>query len=47
MIFAFKVIHYYLQMYIENFQNKSIELDLAHILSVPELAWQVYLKKQK
>ena len=39
MICAFKVIHYYLQIYIEKFQNKCIELDLAHFFSVPELAW--------
>ena len=32
----------------ENFRNKCIEiyeLDPAHILSAPGLAWQVYLKK--
>ena len=34
----------------ENFRNKCIEideLDLAHFLSAPELAWQACLKKQK
>ena len=34
----------------ENFRSKCIqiyELDPAHFLSAPGLAWQAYLKKQK
>ena len=34
----------------ENFRNKCIEiyeLDPAHILSAPGLAWQAYLKKTR
>ena len=45
----FKVIHYCLQIYIyKNFRNKCIkiyELDPAHFLSAPGLAWQACLKK--
>ena len=43
---TFKVIHYYLQMYADvfnNFRNKFIEIyefDPAHLLSAPELAWK-------
>ena len=43
-----KVIHYCLQMYLKNFRNKCIEiyeLDPAHFLSAPGLAWQACLKK--
>ena len=48
MIYMFIVIHYYLQIYLTNFRNKFIkiyELDQAHFLSAPGLAWQVCLKK--
>ena len=44
----FKVIHYYLQMYLKNFRNKCIdiyELDPTHFLSAPGLAWQTCFKK--
>ena len=40
MIYMSKVIHYCLQMYIEIY-----ELDPAHFLSTPGLAWQACLKK--
>ena len=51
MIYTFKATHYYLQMYadvFENFRNMCIivyELDPAHFLSLPGLAWQACLKK--
>ena len=48
MIYTYKVIHYCLQMYFENFRNTCIkvyELDHVHFLSAPGLAWQAYLKK--
>ena len=47
MIFLFKAIHFCLMMYL-NFRNKCIEiyeLDPAHFLSAPGLAWQACLKK--
>ena len=44
-----KLIHYCLHIYVfENFRNKCIEiyeLDPAHFLSAPGLAWQACLKK--
>ena len=46
MICMFRVIH--LQIKFENFRNmciKAYQLDLAHFLSAPGLAWQVCLKK--
>ena len=36
----FKLIHYCLQMYL-----KTYELDPAHFLTAPRLAWQACLKK--
>ena len=48
MICMLKVIHYYLQMHDEIFRNKYIEiyeLNPAHFLSTPELAWQTFKKK--
>ena len=44
----FKAIHYCFQMCLKTFRNKSIEiyeLDPAHFLSAPVLAWQACLKK--
>ena len=45
----FKVIHYYLHMYLKtlgiNALNLIYELDPAHFLSATELAWEVCLKK--
>ena len=47
---TFKVIHYYLQMYLKTLGNKCIEiygLDPALFLSAPGLALQACLKKQE
>ena len=46
----FKVIHYYLQMYLKTFRNNCIEIyerDPTHFLSAPGLAWQACLRKTK
>ena len=46
----FKVIHYCLQIYLKKCTSKCIEiyeLDPAHFLSAPGLAWQAYLKKTR
>ena len=44
----FKVIHYYLQMYLKiNIKNKCIEINElhpVHFLSVPGLVWKACLK---
>ena len=46
MICMFRVIHYCLQMYFNNNMCINVyELDTAHFLSAPGLAWQVCLKK--
>ena len=44
----FRVTHYFLQIYLKIFRNMCIkvyELDPAHFLSAPGLAWQACLKK--
>ena len=44
----FKVFKFLLTDVFENFRNKCTEiyeLDPAHFLSAPRLAWQAYLKK--
>ena len=46
----FSVIHYCLQMCLKNFRDKCIdiyELDTAHFVSAPGLAWQACLKQQE
>ena len=47
----FKVIHYYLQMYLKiNIKNKCIEINElhpVHFLSVPGLVWKACLKKDR
>ena len=46
MICIFKVIHYCLQMYLKILEKcalKVYELDPAHFLSVPGLAWRAGL----
>ena len=47
MIYMFKVIHYYLQMYIKTLEICVLvnELDPAFFVSAPGLAWQACLKK--
>ena len=50
MIFMFNAIHFCLLMYLKTLENKWIEiyeLDPAHFLSAPGLAWQACLKKTK
>ena len=50
MICIFKVIHYYLQMYLKILKNKCIEiyeLDPTHFLSAPVLAWLAFLRKTR
>ena len=50
MTYMFKVINYCLQMFLKIFRDKCIEiyeLDPAHFLSAPGLAWQACLKKTK
>ena len=46
MICMFRVIHYCLQMFFENFMCiKAYEINPAHFLSAPGSAWQPCLKK--
>ena len=48
MIFMLEVIRCYLRIYCENFRQsclKNYELDPAHFVSLPGLAWQACLKK--
>ena len=48
MIYTFKATHCYLQMSLKIFRNaciKTYELDPAHFISLPGLAWQACLKK--
>ena len=48
MIYTFKATHCYLQMSFKIFRNaciKTYELDPAHFISLPGLAWQACLKK--
>ena len=49
MICMLNAIHYCLQMYLKTLQkcNEIYELDPAHFLSAPGLAWQACLKKTK
>ena len=50
MTYMFKAIHYCLHVYFKNFRDKCIEIyevDPAHFLSAPGLAWQACLKKTK
>ena len=46
---AFKVIHYYLQMYLKTLEKNVLEhmnLIVLIFLSEPGLAWQAYLKNR-
>ena len=43
--FMFIVIPYYLQMYFRSMCLKIYELDPAHFLSAPGVAWEACLKK--
>ena len=47
MVRMFKVIHYFLQMYLKTLKVciEIYQLDPAHFLSAPGLAWQARLKK--
>ena len=45
MTYMFKVIHYWLQMYLKTLETN--ELDPAPFLSAPGLAWKACLKKQR
>ena len=48
MIYTYKVMLYYYLMCSKNFRNtclKVYELDPAHFLALPGLAWQACLKK--
>ena len=47
MIYMFKVIHYCLQMFLKILKTCVYELDPAHFLSTPGLAWQACLMKTK
>ena len=47
MTYMFSLIRYYLQMHLKNFEKRLeiYQLDPAHFLSAPGLAWQACLKK--
>ena len=47
MICMFKVIHYCLQIYLKTLETSVYELDPAHFLSAPGLAWQACSTKTK
>ena len=49
MIYMFKVIHYYLQIYLKILEIclNIYELDPVYFVSAPGLAWQACLKKTK
>ena len=44
-IYTFKATHCYLRMSFRKACIKTYELDPAHFISLPGLAWQAYLKK--